>query len=103
MGQFLHGSAKTTHAIRAELQRSKAPTAALARRSFALRNARRTDLLVGLLGLHLDGRDDPAVYRRILQEYAEANGGGAPNAQRAGHDRYDPATHRAIPSLRAHR
>jgi transposase InsO family protein len=32
MGQFLHGSAKTTHAIRAELQRSKAPTAALARR-----------------------------------------------------------------------
>lgn len=32
MGQFLHGSAKTTHAIRAELQRSKAPTATLARR-----------------------------------------------------------------------
>ncbi|QNQ64247.1 IS481 family transposase [Brucella sp. 6810] len=32
MGQFLHGSAKTTHAIRAELQRSKASAAELARR-----------------------------------------------------------------------
>ena len=32
MGQFLYSSAKTTRAIRAELQRSKAPTAALARR-----------------------------------------------------------------------
>ncbi len=32
MGQLLHGSAKTTYAIRAELQRSKAPAAELARR-----------------------------------------------------------------------
>ncbi|MFG1422813.1 IS481 family transposase [Roseixanthobacter liquoris] len=32
MGQVLHGSAKTTHALRAELQRSKAPVAELARR-----------------------------------------------------------------------
>ncbi|MFG1481246.1 IS481 family transposase, partial [Xanthobacter sp. V4C-4] len=32
MGQVLHGSAKTTHAVRAELQRSKAPVAELARR-----------------------------------------------------------------------
>ncbi len=32
MGQFLHGSAKTTHAIRAELQRSKASAAEFARR-----------------------------------------------------------------------
>ncbi len=32
MGQILHGSAKTTHAIRAELQRSKASAAELARR-----------------------------------------------------------------------
>lgn len=32
MGQFLHGSAKTTHAIRAEPQQSKASTAELARR-----------------------------------------------------------------------
>jgi len=32
MVQFLHGSAKTTHVIRAELQRSKAPVAELARR-----------------------------------------------------------------------
>jgi transposase-like protein len=32
MGQVLHGCAKTTHAVRAELQRSKASAAALARR-----------------------------------------------------------------------
>ncbi len=32
MGQVLHGSAKTTHAVRAELQRSQAPAAELARR-----------------------------------------------------------------------
>jgi transposase InsO family protein len=32
MGQILHGSAKTTHAIRTELQRSKAPIASLARK-----------------------------------------------------------------------
>ncbi len=31
MGQVLHGSAKTTHAIRAELQRSQASVASLAR------------------------------------------------------------------------
>lgn len=32
MGQLLHGSAKTTHAVRAELQRSQAPIAQLAKR-----------------------------------------------------------------------
>ena len=32
MGQVLHGSAKTTHAIRAELQRSKASVASLAKK-----------------------------------------------------------------------
>lgn len=32
MGQVLHGSAKTTHAVRAELQRSQAPVAQLAKR-----------------------------------------------------------------------
>ena len=32
MGQVLHGSAKTTHAVRAELQRSQASAATLARR-----------------------------------------------------------------------
>lgn len=32
MGQVLHGSAKTTHVVRAELQRSEAPAAELARR-----------------------------------------------------------------------
>ena len=32
MAQLLHGSAKTTHAVRAELQRSQAPVAQLAQR-----------------------------------------------------------------------
>lgn len=32
MGQFLHGSAKTTHAVRTELQRSQASAAHLARK-----------------------------------------------------------------------
>jgi hypothetical protein len=32
VGQVLHGSAKTTHAIRSELQRSQAPVAQLAQR-----------------------------------------------------------------------
>ena len=32
MGQVLHGSARTTHAVRAELQRSRAPVGQLARR-----------------------------------------------------------------------
>ena len=32
MGQLLHGSAKTTHVVRAELQRSKASIAELAKR-----------------------------------------------------------------------
>ena len=32
MGQILHGSAKTTHAIRSELQRSQASVASLAKR-----------------------------------------------------------------------
>lgn len=32
MGQLLHGSAKTTHAIRGELQRSQASSASLAKR-----------------------------------------------------------------------
>ena len=33
MGAFLHGSAKTTHAMRAELQRSQASVASFARKS----------------------------------------------------------------------
>jgi hypothetical protein len=32
MGQILHGSAKTTHAIRGELQRSQASVASLAKK-----------------------------------------------------------------------
>ncbi|HQS96704.1 MAG TPA: IS481 family transposase, partial [Novosphingobium sp.] len=32
MGQILHGCAKTTHAIRGELQRSEASVASLAKR-----------------------------------------------------------------------
>ena len=44
MGQVLHGSAATTHAIRAAIQRSQASIAALARR-FDLNQMRRTRYL----------------------------------------------------------
>lgn len=55
MGQFLHGSAKTTHVIRAELQRSKAPVAELAPRyginEKAVRKWRsRTDIIDAPMG-----------------------------------------------------
>lgn len=72
----------------------------LERRSFALRNARRTNLLLGLARLHLDRLDDVATYHRILREFAEANAGAAPAAQRTGHDRYDRAARRPVASLR---
>lgn len=78
-------------------------SAVLARRSFALRNARRTTLLLGLARLHLEGRDDVAAYQRILRGYAEENGGAAPVAQRTGHDRYDGSAHRTVSSLRVPR
>lgn len=69
-------------------------------RSFALRNARRTNLLLGLARLHLNNADDVETYHRIMREHAEANAGGAPQRQRAGRDTYAPGARRATPSLR---
>jgi hypothetical protein len=69
-------------------------------RSFALRNARRTNLLLGLARLHLNNADDVETYHRILREHAEANAGAAPRPQRTGRDAYVPGAKRATPSLR---
>lgn len=69
-------------------------------RSFALRNARRTNLLLGLARLHLNNADDVETYHRIMREHAEANAGAAPRPQRAGRDSYAPGALRATPSLR---
>lgn len=69
-------------------------------RSFALRNARRTNLLLGLARLHLNNADDVQTYHRILREHAEANGGSAARRQRTGRDSYAPGATRATPSLR---
>lgn len=69
-------------------------------RSFALRNARRTNLLLGLARLHLNNADDVETYHRILREHAEANAGRAPKPQRTGRDTYLPGATRATPSLR---
>ncbi|WP_197080786.1 hypothetical protein [Cellulomonas sp. A375-1] len=54
----------------------------LEQRSFSLRNKDRTNRLLGLMRLHLAGRDDPGQYHRILRAHAEAAGGrGAPQGQ----------------------
>ena len=64
------------------------------RRSFALRNKRRTNLLLGLARLHLNNRDDVGTYHRVLREAAEAGAGRPAIAQRVNRDR------RGAPSLR---
>ena len=69
-------------------------------RSFALCNARRTNLLLGLARLHLNNADDVETYHRVLREHAEANAGTAPRPQRTGRDAYLPGAKRATPSLR---
>lgn len=72
----------------------------LEQRSFALRNARRTNLLLGLVRLHLNNLDDADTYHRIMREHAEACQGRAPQPQRTGRDTYVPGVKRAQPSLR---
>ena len=47
----------------------------LEQRSFSLRNKDRTNRLLGLVRLHLAGRDNPAYYHRVLRAAAEASGG----------------------------
>jgi hypothetical protein len=64
------------------------------RRSFALCNRQRTDLLLGLARLHLNNRDDAGTYHRILREAAETGAGRPATAQRSNRDR------RGQPSLR---
>lgn len=63
-------------------------------RSFALRNARRTNLLLGLAQLHLNNTDDPDTYHRILREHAE-RAGGQPAAPQQGPPRL--SQHQAHP------
>ena len=54
----------------------------LEQRSFSIRNKDRTNRLLGLMRLHLAGRDDPGSYHRILRAHAEAAGGrGAQQGQ----------------------
>lgn len=55
-------------------------------RSFSLRNAARTNLLLGLTRLHLNNRDDVNTYHRILREAAEAHLGQPRSSQRLNRD-----------------
>jgi hypothetical protein len=58
-------------------------------RSFSLRNATRTNLLLGLTRLHLNNRDDVNTYHRILRQAAEAGHGMPRQGQRANRDPRD--------------
>jgi hypothetical protein len=58
----------------------------LERRSFALRNADRTNLHLGLARLHLNNQDDVGQYHRILRSAAEHGGGHAISRQRTNRD-----------------
>jgi hypothetical protein len=62
-------------------------------RSFVLRNAARTNLMLGLIRLHLNGDDNEREYQKLLRLADEAAGGKV-QKQRTG---YDPKGH---PSLR---
>jgi len=44
-------------------------------RSFSLRNATRTNRLLGLVRLHLNNQDDEGNYHRLLRAHAEQSGG----------------------------
>jgi len=58
-------------------------------RSFSLRNARRTNLLLGLARLHLNNQDDVGAYHRLLREAAEQGAGRPQVHQRDNRDRRD--------------
>ena len=68
-------------------------------RSFSLRNANRTNLLLGLTRLHLNNSDDVNAYHRILRQAAEAGQGGPHQGQRLNRDTRD-ANGDPQPSLR---
>lgn len=59
-------------------------------RSFVLRNATRTNLLLGLVRLHLNGSDVERRYHQILRDHLASNG-GQPTGQRNGYDPPPPA------------
>jgi hypothetical protein len=62
----------------------------LEQRSFSLRNANRTNLMLGLVRLHLTNRDDANAYHAVLREAATRNDGHALTAQRANRDTQGP-------------
>lgn len=55
-------------------------------RLFSLRNASRTNLMLGLTRLHLNNRDDVNTYHRILRQAAETRLGQPPSSQRLNRD-----------------
>lgn len=56
--------------------------AAIHNRVFALRNRERTNRTLALMLLHLNGRDDPEQYAKLLRTALAANGGiSAPRKQ----------------------
>jgi hypothetical protein len=63
------------------------------------RNAKRTNLLLGLARLHLNNRDDAGTYHRLLREAAEQRAGHPITGQRANRDPLD-ANGSPQPSLR---
>lgn len=73
-------------------------------RSFVLRNARRTNLLLAMIVNHLNGVDVERDYYRLMRERLDAVGGRLP-AQRGGGDkgtsRRVERAKRAVASLRA--
>jgi len=69
------------------------------RRSFSLRNANRTNLLLGLARLHLNNQDDVNAYHAVLRQAASDNQGHALVRQRSNRDANSPGRIRR-PSLR---
>jgi hypothetical protein len=73
------GHPKSTGDIEAQLNVVKR---LIHNRVFALRNRERTNRMLGLMLLHLNEKDDPEVYARLLRQSLTANGGlAAPRKQ----------------------
>jgi len=68
-------------------------------RSFVLRNAARTNLLLGLIRLHLNGNDVERRYHARLRNELQRSG-GRPPTQRRGYDPPTPQEQRVRGSLR---
>jgi hypothetical protein len=91
----LHLQASVRHLLPAHRSTAGADAAAhrlrnlYEQRSFSLRNASRTNLLLGLTRLHLNNRDDVNAYHRILRKAAEAGKGRPRQGQRLNRDPRD--------------